>query len=164
MGYNFTTELLKGSLNQAPDALSRNPNSNPEPHETLAECDLDHNQAPTAADIRVITTPPIDNLRLQNLRDIASDDPDYPPLKQYVTNGFPNQHKQLPQSCRPYWSICTHLSVENDLIVYGCRLLIPAKMRRAVLAQLHYSHQGLVSTKQGLNLSFTGQIYHTTST
>ena len=32
MGYNFTTEWLKGSLNQAPDALSRNPTSNPELH------------------------------------------------------------------------------------------------------------------------------------
>ena len=153
MGYNFTTEWLKGSLNQAPDALSRNPTSNPEPHETLAESDLDHNQAPTAADIRAITTPPIDNLRLQNLRDIASDDPDYQTLKQYITNGFPNQHKQLPESCRPYWSIRTHLSVEDDLIVYGCRLLIPAKMRRAVLALLHDSHQGLVRTKQRAQLT-----------
>ena len=152
MGYNFTTEWLKGSLNHAPDALSRNPTNNLEPHETLAEFDLDHNQAPTVAEIRVTTTPPIDNLRLQSLRDIASNDPDYQTLKQYIINGFPNQHKQLPDSCRPYWSIHTHLSVEDNLIVYGCRLLVPAKMRRAVLEQLHDSHQGLVRTKERAQL------------
>ena len=72
MGYNFTTKWLKGSLNQVPDALSRNPTSNPEPHEILAESDLDHDQAPSLADIQVTTTLPIDNLRLQSLRDIAN--------------------------------------------------------------------------------------------
>ena len=151
MGYNFTTEWLKGSLNQAPDALSRNPTSNPEPHETLAEFDLDHNQAPTVADIRVTTTPPIDNLRLQGTSLVTTRIIKHC-MKQYVINGFPNQHKQLPDSCRPYWSIRTHLSVEDNLIVYGCRLLVSAKMRRAVLEQLHDSHQGLVRTKERAQL------------
>lgn len=38
--------------------------------------------------------------------------------------------------------------MDDNLIVYGCRLVIPAKMRRAVLEQLHDSHQGLVRTKE----------------
>ena len=152
MEFNFTTEWLKGTLNQVPDALSRNPTNNPEPHETLAESDLDYHQAPTAAAIRVVTTPPTDNLRLQNLREIAKDDQDYQTLKHYIANGFPEHRKELPDSCKPYWSSRTHLSIEDDLIVYGCRLLIPAQMRRAVLQQLHDSHQGLVWIKERAQL------------
>lgn len=37
MAYNLTTEWVKGSTNNAPDALSRNPVSDPEPTDTLAE-------------------------------------------------------------------------------------------------------------------------------
>ena len=37
MGYAFTAEWVKGALNNAPDALSRSPVSDPEPDELLAE-------------------------------------------------------------------------------------------------------------------------------
>jgi len=37
--------------------------------------------------------------------------------------------------------------------VYGCRLLIPSKLRREVLNQLHESHQGTLSTKQSARLT-----------
>ena len=36
--------------------------------------------------------------------------------------------------------------------MYGCRLLIPVKMRSKVLTQLHESHQGSVRTKQQARL------------
>ncbi len=153
MGYNFTTEWLKGSLNQAPDALSRSPVSNPEPHDTLAESDIDHHQALTIAEIRITRTLPQDNLRLQSLKNISSNDEVYRTLKHYIIDGFPNYRQELPESCRPYWGIRTHLSVEDDLILYGCRLLIPTKMRRNVLEQLHDSHQGLVRTQQRAQLT-----------
>ena len=52
-----------------------------------------------------------------------------------------------------YWNIRTHLTMDDDLIVYGCRLLIPQQMRRDVLAQLHESHQGSVRTKQRARLA-----------
>jgi hypothetical protein len=40
------------------------------------------------------------------------------------------------------------LGMDDDLLVYGCRLLIPAAMRREVLQHLHESHQGVVCIKQ----------------
>ena len=43
MAYNFTAEWLKGAKNEAPDTLSRNPVSDPQPHELLGELDLDNN-------------------------------------------------------------------------------------------------------------------------
>ena len=47
-----------------------------------------------------------------------------------------------------YWAARDHLTIDDDLIVYGCRLLIPAKMRPQILAQLHESHQESARTKQ----------------
>ena len=40
MAYNFTAEWVKGTLNNAPDALSRNPVSDPLQHKMLAEHDV----------------------------------------------------------------------------------------------------------------------------
>ncbi len=54
--------------------------------------------------------------------------------------------------CRCYWSIRQHLSIDDNLIVCGCRLLIPAAMRREVFQKLHESHQGSVRTKQRAQL------------
>ena len=46
-----------------------------------------------------------------------------------------------------------HLSVDDGLIVYGCRLLIPTILRPKILSDLHSSHQGLVRTKQRARLT-----------
>ena len=59
----------------------------------------------------------------------------------------------VPESCTPYWGIRTHLSVEDNLILYGCRLLIPAQMCRTVLEQLHDAHQGMARTKERAQLT-----------
>ena len=37
MGYSFTAEWVKGARNNAPDALSRSPVSDPEQEDLLAE-------------------------------------------------------------------------------------------------------------------------------
>ena len=40
MVYNFTAEWVKGTKNDAPDALLRNPVVDPSPEESLAELDV----------------------------------------------------------------------------------------------------------------------------
>jgi len=42
MGYSFTAQWLKGALNNASDALSRNPVTDPSPQDLLAETELDY--------------------------------------------------------------------------------------------------------------------------
>ena len=148
MGYTFTAEWLKGALNNAPDALSRNPSSDPSPEELLAEQDLDNLQAATTVEIRAIVRADHDSPRLQDLRRAAENDQEYQKLKHYIHSGFPDHRRNLPADCRRYWHIRAQLSVDDDLIVYGCRLLIPAALHREVLTQLHDSHQGMVRTKE----------------
>lgn len=52
MAYNFTAQWVKGILNSAPDALSRNPTSDPLPHELRAERDPHTNPESSIAEIR----------------------------------------------------------------------------------------------------------------
>ena len=153
MAYNLTAKWIKGKSNSAPDALSRNPVSNPQLDDALAEFDHQHHPEPSITELRAGTSAGHDNIRLQDLRETAAHDPAYQQLKHTITHGFPDHRSQLPESCRCFWSAREHLSVDDGLIVYGCRLLIPASMRRQVLISLHESHQGSVRTKERAWLS-----------
>ena len=88
MGYTFTATWLKGTLNNAPDALSRNPTADPEPEEVLVESKIDEITAMSAAEIRAITSTE-EPLRITKLRQVANNNPEYQKLKSYITSGFP---------------------------------------------------------------------------
>lgn len=148
MAYNFTAEWIKGSLNSAPDALSRYPVSDPQPQELLAERDLDNEQGASIAEIRAMSNDSQESVRLQDLRRHAQEDSAYQQLLLYIHEGFPDHRSQLPDNCKGFWGVRSMLSVDDGLIVYGCRLLIPLQLRRQILTQLHESHQGSVRTKQ----------------
>ena len=94
-----------------------------------------------------------ESVRLETLRRCATEDDQYRRLLHYIREGFPEHQHQLPEDCRSFWGVRNLLSVDEDLIVYGCRLVIPARMRREVLSQLHEAHQGSVRTKQRARLS-----------
>ena len=153
MGYNFTAEWMKGALNCAPDALSRNPTTDPLPQDMLGEIEIDNSKALPLAEIRAVRSSQTEALRMHNLKQIAGEDPVYQKVKHYILNGFPAHRQQLPDDCRAFWSVRAHLTVEDNLILYGCRLVIPSKMRRQILHQLHASHQGIVRTRERAQLA-----------
>ena len=67
--------------------------------------------------------------------------------------GFPSHRGELPESCKQHWQVQHYLTVDEDLTVCGCCLLIPCQLRRSVLQQLHESHQGNSRTKQRAHLT-----------
>ena len=154
MAYNFTAVWCKGATNCAPDALSRHPTGNPDQADLLAECEDDRTPEMTLADIRAIESKGSqESVRVQEVRECAQKDDEYQQLKRMILEGFPDHRGQLPDGCKQYWQARYHLTLDNDLIVYGCRLLIPAALRKGVLAQLHKAHQGIVQTKERARLS-----------
>ena len=101
MGYNFTTQWLKGSKNEAADALSRHPYHPPNQGDDLAEYEIDTSggvvvktQAPSIAELRASALTH-ENLQLQELRRHANDDAVYRALKDTILSGFPNQKSSL---------------------------------------------------------------------
>ena len=90
---------------------------------------------------------------LQELQDKVTQDHEYQELRSTILNGFPAHRHQLPETCKRYWTLKEHLSIDDGLIIYGCRLLIPRAMRPQILSDLHESHQGIVQTKQQARLT-----------
>ena len=92
-----------------------------------------------------------DNLHIQEVKQHI--DSEYKSLKELIMSGFPNNRDQVPESLRKFWKIKEHLSVDQELIVYGCRLFIPVSLRNVILERLHESHQGIIRTQSRARLS-----------
>ena len=146
--YSFTASWVKGTANAGPDALSHAPVSMPTPDDELGE-DQD------AASIHNIITSNVHsvhiNLRLDAVRSAIDADHEAQLLLDTVRTGFPNTKAQLQLALHPYWALRDSLSIDDGLVVYGCRLVIPAPMRKDVLNMLHARHQGKERTKQQAN-------------
>ncbi len=62
----------------------------------------------------------------------------------YVREGWPTQ---LPAEYQPYLNRRQELSTEGDCLMWGTRVVIPQKLRRHLLEELHRDHPGVVRMK-----------------
>ena len=115
MPYNFTVEWVKGTLNQAPDALSRYPVSDPLVQEAFGEHDHNDTSALSCAEIRTILVPGEDNFmpgedsfRIEALRKCAFEDKEYQLLQKIILEGFPKHRSELSEPYQRYWCVRQH--------------------------------------------------------
>ena len=147
IAYNLTVEWIKVKKNDAPDALLCNPILDPENADTLAEIDTNGYPEMTLTDIRTLHGDTTESIWLQDIHKHVEKYLEYQQLCNLILHGFPAHQSQLQEPCRQFWHILEHLSLDNDLIVYGYRLLILLKLCWQVLSQQHKSHQSTVRTK-----------------
>ena len=84
---------------------------------------------------------------IEDIRRTAKSDADYVALVQAIENDFVGLDN-LPPAVRQFRAIRHDLAVEDGLVLYGPRLVIPAAKRKEVLQRLHSSHQGITRTQQ----------------
>ena len=70
-----------------------------------------------------------------------------------IQTGFPNKRNLLPKSMEKCWAIKHHLSIDDDLIVYGCRLFVPISLCTTMLSRLHEAHQGIARSQARARLT-----------
>ena len=151
--YQFTAEWRAGTALAIPDALSRAPVSDPTPEDAEDEADVSHHVrqivmttvgAVTEDGTRLMPmlADPLEKVRAASLRDA-----EYQELRSLIRDGFPGTKGELNSTMRPYWGVRDRLTVDDDLIVCGARLVIPRSLRAEVLQSLHDSHQEINRTK-----------------
>ena len=142
---NISAAWRPGKKHAAADALSRAPVAAPAAGDELAEDDT----APAV--LAVLTCALAEScvdLRLQRVREAVDRDEEARVLLETVMNGFPAQKNDLPEIIRGYWPVHDQLSVDDGLVVYGCRIVVPRPLRAEILQDLHASHMGQEKTKQ----------------
>lgn len=121
---------MKGTHNEAAESLSRHQHRPPSAGDDLAEYDTEGNLASTLAlsitPISASASDPLDtdSLHLHKLWRPAAEIQEYQAFKETILGGFPNQKASLKEPMKTFWSVKDNLSVDDDLIVYGCCLYI----------------------------------------
>ena len=86
--------------------------------------------------------------KLKQLTDQTKIDEDLQNLSKLIIEGWPKERQLLNNDMKPYWDFRDELTVYDDIVFKGERVVIPKTMQSEMLHLIHYSHQGLVKSKQ----------------
>ena len=87
--------------------------------------------------------PPSNKLiAMESLNNASKGDLEYQQLIKTIQAGFLKTRQLTPPDIRQYWEVRRCLSVYGDIVLIDQHLVIPKKLRNAVLHHLHSAHQG----------------------
>ena len=80
-------------------------------------------------------------------------DPVLSRVYQYVMNGWPNR---VSEDLKPFKQGSLKLRDQENCILWGIQVIVPAKLQLLVLEDLHSSHPGIVQMKDLARTMFGG--------
>ena len=138
MRYSFTIIYTPGKHLCIPDTLSR------APLPTIGDS-TDLEQSVEAFISSVVSTLPATSGRLLSLQAAQAQDEILSQVAQYCRAGWPQKNPKGP--IKKFWMTRNELSLHNDLLLRGNRIVIPANLKQEVLHKLHEGHQGIVKCR-----------------
>src|SRR5277367_2683252 len=134
-GYTYDIQYINTKDNVMADTLSRLPSPKELKHSfEEAEAALLHAEA--------ISVLPVSagELITQTRRD-----PVIAKVLQYTKSSWPEEVSE--ENLKPYFRKRTELTLDQGILFWGCRAVIPATLQARILTQLHEGHPGIVRTK-----------------
>ncbi|XP_035225617.1 uncharacterized protein K02A2.6-like [Stegodyphus dumicola] len=68
-------------------------------------------------------------------------------VKEYWQKGWPLSIDKVPKEARSYLKFKNELSVEQDLVFFNSRIVVPVALRKCMLTLLHEAHCGVEKSK-----------------
>jgi len=65
----------------------------------------------------------------------------------YYQNGWPNSKSRITPESMPYWKLRNDIFVEDGLIIFEDKVIVPVSLRAKALTALHAAHEGVEKTK-----------------
>ena len=162
--WSFEIYYNPGKWHKGPDALSRKSDTLETAdfishfnfflgHEDQLETDCSTSEPKEMCAITSLWNLTKNILSLTDISEKGILDEQYTLLRKTIGNGFPNTRHDTPPSIREYFEVRNDLSIEENVIYYGDRIIIPKSLRKQVLEHLHSAHQGITSKSTNLSLS-----------
>ena len=133
--FTYILQHVPGKDLHTADALSRAPLKS-------TENDRDLQQLAEILVAANISHLPAGKDRLEQYRQVQKTDPTCSTLRQYCCNGWPNK-EALTLEIKPYWQERGNLTIGEDLLLHGSRVVIPAVLQQQTIQKLHQGHQGV---------------------
>ena len=94
----------------------------------------------------VISDVPASESKMEEIRAATNDDITLQRLKKVVLQGWPESNKSVKE-ISDYWSVRDEISVCDNLLFVGTRVVIPESMRSDMLRLIHEGHMGAEKCK-----------------
>ena len=91
----------------------------------------------------VVSALPASTDRLQKYRTAQLTDSVCADLIQLCQNGWPKHKRQVPEKLQPYWPVRGELTLNDDLLLRGHRIVVPQSLQKQTLQKIHSGHQGI---------------------
>lgn len=144
MRFDFAIAHVPGTLLYTADSLSRSPQEG-RAQEPKSWNDL-HDEVECYVNAVLVTLPASDQ-RLDEIRSELKNDDTLKTVMQYVQNGWPEEKRRVHGPIAKYWSERGNISLHDDLLLRGRRIIIPPRLRADVVRHLHDGHQGITKIR-----------------
>ena len=144
MRFNVVAEYVRGRDMVMADALSRMPLSS----------QISTTEKEVAAYVKAVRfRQPASDRKLEEIRRCTREDAGIQSAMNYTLLGWPRQKDDVADVAQAYHHVREELSMANDLLLRGNRIVIPVEMRREILEKIHDGHQGVNKCRERANQS-----------
>ena len=138
MHYKYDVKFTAGKDLATADSLSRAPSG------SAKDTDIEFESDVSAFVDSVVKGIPATKDRLDEIRRKQREDKVCCEVARYCKNGWP---QQVSQQIKPYFTLKNDISLQQGLLMYRDRIIIPDELREEILNRLHGGHQGIVKTR-----------------
>jgi transposase InsO family protein len=140
MRFSYEIKFTAGKNLATADALSRAPTAEPTQQDSQDEQDVN-------LFVRVIMDGfPASEKRMEEIRRQQIDDPVCSQVRNFCKTQWPEHAQKMPE-LKPYWTVRHELTIEDDILLFQSRLVIPKSLQKDILYRLHQGHQGIVKCR-----------------
>lgn len=133
--FDFEVEYIKGTSNLIADCLSRLP---------MSEAKIGEEKL-TSTYLNFVNTSFTNVIDEKQVRIEARHDPILARVIEFVNKGWPTHN--IDTELKPFYNKACELTIERGVLMWGYRVVIPVKLRKAVIKELHSAHTGMVKMK-----------------
>ena len=131
--YSYTIRFRPTQAHGNADSLSCLP--------LMAEIAVGNSEDPTVFNVRQIESLPVG---ASEIAAATRKDPILSKVLVCVKKGWPGR---VQDALKPYWLRQKELTIEQDTLLWGMRVIVPFMLRDRVLQELHRGHQGIARMK-----------------
>ena len=101
------------------------------------------------AEVNLISNELLDNLPVtaKSICQASSKDKLLSKILRFCSNQWPSHLSKEDDEIRPFFNRRAELSIEQGVLMWGLRVVIPFKLRKKILDALHETHSGIVRMK-----------------
>ena len=143
--FSYDVTYVPGKDQTSADALSRAPVDRP-----LSVGDIELANAVEEYAVSSVSSLPATEKRFREIKEGQKVDPIISKVREFCLSGWP---VDVPHEFRSFYSVSSELSVVDDILLKGSRLVIPPSLRRDIIERIHEGHQGMVKCLDRVRMS-----------